>query len=74
MLKLSNKDKKGIGGIKVKYQFKGHDVKYKTTNDEGKITFKTSTLKVGKHTFYIKVSTKKYKFNNNGKQKTITIK
>lgn len=62
---------KGIDGIKVKYRFKGHDIKYKTTSGGGKITFKTSSLKKGSYDFEIRVSKSKYDFGTKGKKSTV---
>ena len=59
--KNGDKNKK-ISGIKIKYKIGGHKENYKTTNKNGAVTFKTSSLKVGKYTFTYWVSKTKYYF------------
>ena len=70
--KSDDKNKK-ISGIKINYKIEGHNKNYKTTNKNGAVTFKTSSLKVGKYTFTYWVSKTKYNFSRDGRVST-TIK
>ena len=73
VIKLYDSDG-GIDGIKVRYYFSNHGYNYKTTADGGRITFKTSSLKAGTYKFEVVVSSKKYDYTENGKNRYVTVK